>query len=65
MFGMQCLPNLGRLGGIVTVSYSAPMFGEFIMYYDGTNVSPKLDGAEGRLEWIESRLSSEMVPFAN
>lgn len=47
------------------MSYSAPMFGEFIMYYDGTNVSPKLDGAEGRLEWIESRLSYKMVPFAN
>ena len=65
MFGMQCLPNLGTSGGIFTMSYPAPMFGEFIMYYDWTNVSPKLDGAECRLEWIESRLSSEMVPLVN
>jgi hypothetical protein len=60
---MECLPNLGALDGIVTVSYSTPMLGEFIMYYDGTGISPKLEGAEGGLQWIDNRLSSHVGPF--
>jgi hypothetical protein len=63
---MECLPNLGALDGIVTVSYSTPMLSEFVMYYDGANISPKLEGAEGGLQWIDSKcLSSHVGPFAS
>jgi hypothetical protein len=61
---MECFPNLGALDGIITVSYSTPMLSELVMYYDGASISPKLEGAKGGLQWIDSkRLSYHVSPF--
>lgn len=63
---MECLPNFCASDGIVTVSYSTPMLSELVMYYDGASISPKLEGAEGGLQWIDSkRLSSHVGPFVS